>query len=65
VAKRKLAVARRLVDAAHCKVATVRRKYSGRIKKGRVISITPVPGTRRPVDTPITLLVSRGHKPRR
>ncbi len=43
----------------------VRRRYSGRIRKGRVISITPVPGTRRPVDTPVTLLASRGHKPKR
>jgi hypothetical protein len=63
VARRTLAVARRLVAAAHCKVSSVRRKYSGRIKKGRVISVTPVPGARRPVDTAVTLLVSRGHKP--
>jgi hypothetical protein len=34
VAKRTLAVARRLVGAAHCKVASVRRKYSGRVKRG-------------------------------
>jgi hypothetical protein len=65
VARRTLAVARRLVAAAHCKLASVRRKYSGRVKKGKVISATPVPGTRRPVDTPVTLLVSRGRKPRR
>jgi FG-GAP-like repeat/PASTA domain len=65
VAKRTLAVARRLVGAAQCKVASVRRKYSGRVKKGRVISITPPPGARRPVDTPVALLVSRGHKPKR
>jgi hypothetical protein len=65
VARRTLAVARRLVAAAHCKVATVRRRYSGRVKKGRVISITPIPGTRRPVDTTVMLLVSRGRKPKR
>jgi len=62
---RTLAVARRLVAAGHCKVASVRRTYSRRVKKGKVISVTPVPGTRRPVDTPVTLLVSRGRKPRR
>jgi VCBS repeat protein/PASTA domain-containing protein len=62
VARRKLAVARRLVSAANCKVTSVRRRFSGRIKKGKVISITPVPGTRRPVGTAVTLLVSRGHK---
>lgn len=65
VARRKLVVARRLVGSAHCKVDSVRRRYSGRIRKGRVISIAPAPGTRRPIDTPVTLLVSRGHKPRR
>jgi hypothetical protein len=65
VARRKLAVARRLVGSAHCKVAALRRKYSRRVKKGRVISVSPVPGSRRPVDTPVTLLVSRGPKPKR
>jgi hypothetical protein len=65
VARRTLAVARRLVAAAHCKVASARRKYSGRVKKGRVISIRPIPGTRRPVDATVTLLVSRGRKPKR
>ena len=65
VTRRTLAVARRLVAAAHCKVTSVRRAYSRRVKKGKVISLTPVPGARRPVDTPVTLLVSRGRKPKR
>jgi hypothetical protein len=65
VARRKLAVARHLVAAANCKVTTVRHKYSGRVKKGKVISTTPVPGTRRPVGTSVTLLVSRGAKKKR
>jgi beta-lactam-binding protein with PASTA domain len=30
-----------------------------------VIAASPLPGTRRPVDTPVTLLVSRGPKPKR
>ena len=64
VTRRKLVVARRLVSGAHCTVAALRRKYSGRVKKGRVISVSPVPGTRRPVGTPVALLVSRGPKPR-
>jgi hypothetical protein len=65
VAHRKLAVARRLVGTAHCTAAAVRRKFSGRVRKGRVIAVTPVPGTRRPVGTSVTLLVSRGPKPKR
>jgi hypothetical protein len=64
VAGRKLAVARKLVAAAHCKVAAVRRKISRPVKKGRVISVTPIPGTRRPVGTSVKLLVSRGPKKR-
>jgi hypothetical protein len=50
---------------AHCKVTSVRRKHSGRVRKGRVISISRVSGTRRPVDTSVTLLVSRGPKKKR
>jgi len=65
VAGRRLAVARRLVGAANCKVTTLRRKFSGRVKKGKVISIAPVPGTRRPVGTSVTLLVSRGPRKKR
>ena len=65
VTRRTLAAARRRVTAAHCKVASVRRRYSGRFKTGRVISIAPAPGTRRPVGTSVTLFVSRGHKPKR
>jgi hypothetical protein len=62
VARRTLAVARQLVEAANCKVAGVRRKYSARVRRGRVISVTPLPGTRHPVETAVTLLVSRGPK---
>jgi len=62
--RKTLASARRLVAAAHCKVGTVRRKYSARYKKGRVIAVTPLPGTVRPVDTAVTLLLSRGRRPK-
>lgn len=63
VARRKVAVAQRLVAAANCK-AMVRRKYSSRVKRGRVIAISPLPGTRLPPDSPVTLLVSRGRRKR-
>jgi hypothetical protein len=65
LAHRALATARRIVSAANCRVGSVRRKYSGRIKRGKVIAVTPLPGTRRPVGTTVTLLVSRGRKPKR
>ena len=65
VVRKKLARARRLVAAAHCKVGAVRRRYSARIRKGKVIAASPLPGTRRPVETAVTLLVSRGARPKR
>jgi hypothetical protein len=63
VARRTLAVARRLAAAGHCTVASVRRKYSKRLRRGRVIAVDPRPGTRLPADSAVTLLVSRGPKP--
>jgi hypothetical protein len=62
VARRTLAVAQRRVVAARCRVGPVRRKYSKRVRRGRVISVSPLPGTRAPVDTAVTLLVSKGRK---
>ena len=62
VARRTLPLARRLVGAANCRVASVRRKYSKRVRRGRVISVSPQPGTRAPVDTPVSLLLSKGRK---
>jgi hypothetical protein len=62
VARRTLAVARRLVGSANCRVGAVRRKYSKRVRRDRVISVSPLPGTRAPVDTAVTLLVSKGRR---
>ena len=62
VAHRTLAVARRLVGSRNCRVGAVRRKYSKRVRRGRVISVSPLPGTRAPVDTAVTLLVSKGRR---
>lgn len=63
VARRKLAVARGIVTRAHCTVAAIRRKYSKRVRRNRVIAQSPVPGVRAPEGAPVTLIVSRG--PRR
>ena len=61
VARRKLVVARRLVGSAHCKVDSVRRRYSGRVRRGtRDRDSARLAGTRRPDRTPVSLLVSRG-----
>ncbi|MGZ4289351.1 MAG: PASTA domain-containing protein [Gaiellaceae bacterium] len=63
VKNRPLATARRMILARHCSVGTVRRAYSKRIKKGRVISQTPKPSTLLPNHGKLRLVVSRGRKP--
>jgi hypothetical protein len=62
VTHRTLAAARGLITRAHCKLAPVRRKYSNRVKRGRVISQGQVPGTRLREGARVSVLVSRGHK---
>jgi hypothetical protein len=63
VVKRKLAVARRLVSGRGCTTGTVRRRYSRRVVRGKVLAQSPSPGTRLPEDSRVALVVSRG--PRR
>lgn len=63
VVRRTLPVARRLLGKANCTVAPVRRRYSKRVRRGRVIAQNPVPGLRLPEAARVSLLLSRG--PRR
>lgn len=63
VVRRSLAAARGLLTRAHCTLAPVHRKYSNRIKRGRVLAQRQLPGTRLPEGSRVNLLVSRG--PRR
>jgi hypothetical protein len=60
---KRLATATRAIRRAHCRVGRIRRGYSRRVRKGRVISQTPRPRTTRRVGAKIRLLLSRG--PRR
>jgi hypothetical protein len=63
VVRRTFTVAQRLLTQANCAVGPIRRRYSNRVLRGRVIAQSPVPGMRLPEATRISLLVSRG--PRR
>jgi hypothetical protein len=63
VTRRTLKVARGMIARAHCTLAPIRRNYSKRVKRGRVIAQSPGPGTRLPEGSPAALVVSRG--PRR
>jgi uncharacterized delta-60 repeat protein len=54
--------AKREIRRAHCKVGRVKRTFSHFVRRGRVISQTPGPGSRRIRGTPVDLLVSRGRR---
>ena len=62
VARRTLRVARGLIVRAHCALAPIRRHYSKRVKRGRVIAQSPPPGARLPEDSSVALVLSRGPK---
>jgi hypothetical protein len=55
-----LRAATRTIARAHCRVGTIRRVYSKLVKKGRVISEKPKPGTVLPSRGKVNLVVSRG-----
>ena len=61
-----LAAAKRTIARANCRVGTIRRAYSktveNLVKKGRVISQKPKPGTVLPGGGKVNLVVSRGRK---
>ena len=55
-----LTKARRTMSRTDCRVGKVRRAYSKTLKKGRVISQKPRPGTVLPTRSKVSLIVSRG-----
>jgi hypothetical protein len=58
-----LVAAKRTIARANCRVGKIRRAYSRTVKKGRVISEKPKPGTVRPGGGKVNLVVSSGRKP--
>jgi Glycosyl hydrolase family 26/PASTA domain len=62
VKNKPLAVAKRAILARHCRVGKIRRAYSKRVKKHRLISEKPKPGTVLPGGGKVNLVVSRGRK---
>jgi len=55
--------AKRTIARANCRVGKIRRAYSKNVKKGRVISQKPEPGTVLPSRGKVSLVVSRGRRP--
>jgi VCBS repeat protein/PASTA domain-containing protein len=62
VVRRTLKAAKRMVRQANCSVGRVRRKFSRRVRRGRVIAQKPIAGLRLPRSTEVSLLVSRGRR---
>jgi uncharacterized repeat protein (TIGR01451 family) len=60
-----LAAAKQALARARCTAGKVTRKYSKKVKKGRVLSQSPAPGTRLGHLASVSLVVSRGPQPRR
>jgi len=58
-----LKAAKRAVRKGHCSVGKIRKAYSARVKKGRVVSQKPKPHTLKPLGAKVKLVVSRGRKP--
>ena len=59
---KKLAAAKSALTRVHCKAGKITRRFS-KVKKGRVISQRPKPGTNLPAGAKVNLVVSKGRKP--
>src|SRR6266540_1663765 len=57
---KKLAAAKTAIKRATCKVGKVKKRFSKKVKKGRVISQKPAAGTKVAAATPVNLTVSKG-----
>jgi serine/threonine-protein kinase len=57
-----LAVAKRRIAAAHCRIGRVTRANSKTVRKGRVISQRPRAGRRLLRGSRVNLVVSRGRR---
>jgi hypothetical protein len=58
-----LAAAKTAIARGKCSLGTVRKAYSATMKKGRVISQKPAPGTKRAKGAKVSLVVSKGKRP--
>jgi uncharacterized delta-60 repeat protein len=57
-----LRAAKLALTKAHCSVGKVTRAFSAKVKKGRVLSQKPKPGTRLPAGSKVRLTLSKGKK---
>src|SRR6266511_1903342 len=59
---RKLAAAKTAIKRGTCKVGNVKKRFSKKVKKGRVISQKPAAGTKVASATPVNLVAGKGPK---
>jgi hypothetical protein len=57
-----LRAAKKALARGLCRLGTVRRRYSRRVRKGRVIAQTPAPGSDRQQGWAVNIVVSRGSR---
>ena len=62
VVGKRLAVAKRAITRARCRVGRIRRAWSKKKARGMVVKQTPRAGVRRPRGTRVNLVVSRGRR---
>jgi hypothetical protein len=60
--RKMLKQAKRLLKSGRCRLGRVRSSYSGKVRRGRVIKQRPAPGTELPLNSRVTLTISRGPK---
>ncbi|MGZ4257281.1 MAG: InlB B-repeat-containing protein [Gaiellaceae bacterium] len=65
VKRKTLAAAEKAIRKAECRVGKIKRAYSAKVRKGRVISQSPRAGTRVHKGAKVSLVVSKGKKPKR
>jgi beta-lactam-binding protein with PASTA domain len=59
VAGKTLSAARKAIVRAHCRVGTITRRRSAKVRSGRVIATRPAAGTHHRGGTKINLTVSK------
>jgi len=59
---KKVKAARKALTKAHCGVGKVKRSFSGKVKKGRVIKQGPKPGKVLPAGGKVRITISKGKK---
>ena len=61
--RRTLKQAKQALKAGHCRLGHVGSVYSSRVRRGRVVKQRPAAGTELPLNSRVTVTVSRGPKP--